>query len=934
MAEHDNIDSAAYGEVCSKKSERLLCTQKIVYFTFFGTNAAALHKFHKECHLLRQLRCPKTVQYLAICSDPYITLPILLLGLCDENLTAFLEHTPGPLSYHKQLNIFHEIAQGLAYLHFNGLIHKNLTGNSVLMIAGTRAKITGFKISSMALTLCPYNQTQIASELCSQAFDIYSLGVLVIQILIQQLPDYPCSKKHEEEEMNNDIHSVHNTRVPLPVVSECMSHLKLIPNTHALKPLALQCLSYKEGWHPSAVQVSDWLFELKKSSEYAESVHQLQGSCVIEELKVQIIWGQKTSSNDNVDDKDKQNDVVGIKCQDTPYAKDTGDQNFKQKHGELRLAQEKLRGSKELPQEFQQNQQDNDRTDIELFQSSNDRKVLQLELQGASSTSREHPTTPSPTAMVLASQKDIGIMRWKEGRNAPHAMHRGAAVVHGNTAYFRPGGSKKVYSYQNILGQERWSELPNNPYLNCGLAIIDSFVTSVGGWNSGHTNTLLSFRGQDVWSESFPPMLTSRSHVACVSTEMALVVAGGRTMGGITDTVEVMRISTKHWTIVMPLPRRCSLLSTALCGPILYLAGGDMGSLSASKSVLSCFLPALLDDKEPESGTQAKSLVKNNVWKEISSLPVTQSTLISFGGHILAIGGRDDSDEPTSNIYRYDFNTDSWTVSCRMIKKQTSCLVVALPEGHLTVVEDYTVSTTAIVLEHSIEDDAQCKAGSISKVIIDTQLLPKLDLERRLHHKFSLTAPDSIALTEKTTAPPIPLSLAKHEHQFERSLSFEGLIELPYLAARPSVPIINKGQSPRICSVSEESLNWRKGKDAPDKMQRGAAILHGNTAYFRPAFSFKIHSYQNIIGREQWHQLPDNLNENCGLAVIDGLLTSIGGRYKKSLTFSSASQMIKTGWRFSLPCLHHVAMQLVSLQTRLLLWQEVLENPSPLTLWR
>ena len=64
-------------------------------------------------------------------------------------------------------------------------------------------------------------------------------------------------------------------------------------------------------------------------------------------------------------------------------------------------------------------------------------------------------------------------------------------VVHENTAYFRSWGSHKVYSYQIIGEEEQWSQLPDNDNWNCGLAVIDGLVTSVGGYKNGYTNTLL-----------------------------------------------------------------------------------------------------------------------------------------------------------------------------------------------------------------------------------------------------------------------------------------------------------------------------------------------------------------------------------------------------------------------------------------------------------
>ena len=52
-------------------------------------------------------------------AHPKTQLPVLLMELCDESLTAFLERSTGPLSYHIQVNIAHDVALALVS---NGLI--------------------------------------------------------------------------------------------------------------------------------------------------------------------------------------------------------------------------------------------------------------------------------------------------------------------------------------------------------------------------------------------------------------------------------------------------------------------------------------------------------------------------------------------------------------------------------------------------------------------------------------------------------------------------------------------------------------------------------------------------------------------------------------------------------------------------------------------
>ena len=751
----ESLGSGSYGGVCKAKCDGLLCAAKIMHPTLFdlrdpGT-ASYLRKFQEECHLLSLARHPNVVQYLATYYDPDTRLPVLLMELCDESLTAFLERSPGPLSYHVQLNICLDIALALVYLHSNGLIHRDLTGNNILMIAGTRAKITDFGMSKLAtgnprmtaLTLCPGNLLYMSPEALDEAksytakLDIFSFGVIVIQILTRQFPNptdrfrIVYSSQFDEE-----------VRLLVPETERRQAHLQLIPDTHSLKPLALQCLK-KEMQRPSALQLSERLSELKQAPQYTESMHQVQnrggnetgdeiatlrrqvqevqkqnidkeqlnqqlqqqleGQRILTEAKTREAsehQARSTQLQRMVEAKDRQlQQIIEIKDREIQRTLATKQHAIETKERQLQQTQQQLRDSRQLVEQFQQSLQHKDKTISDLQQTishhEREREIEQLKQQDIASSIQQQqlPVTAEKTQTATAvsvAQKDISKMTWREGKKAPEGMGRGAAVVDGNTAYFTPDGSSMVYSYQNILGNEQWSRLPVNPNEVFSLAVIDGVLTSVGGKDSrGSTNTLLSLTGEGKrkkWSEVFPPMPTPRSRTACITTEKALVVAGG-IAGGDLATVEVMDINTKQWTTVCPLPQKLGSLSGIVCGDSLYLAGGITRG-SGSKSVLTCSLPDLW---QPETlGSRIRqTLTRSNVWKEISSLPVTCSNLASFGGHLLAIGGRN-SGNLTTDVYRYDSHTDSWHVISQMKNKRSQCLAVTLPEDQLIVLGGWT----------------------------------------------------------------------------------------------------------------------------------------------------------------------------------------------------------------------------------------------------
>ena len=680
-----------------------------LHFLTSGTDSY-LRKFREECHLLSLARHPNVVQYLATYYDPDTRLPVLLMELCDESLTAFLERSPGLLSYHVQLNICLDIALALVYLHSNGLIHRDLTGNNVLMIAGTRAKITDFGMSKLAtgnphmiaLTLCPGNLLYMSPEALDEAksytakLDIFSFGVIVIQILTRQFPN-PTDRFQSIHDPRYDK----EVRLVVPETERRQAHLQLIPDTNPLKPLVLQCLK-KEMQRPSALQLSERLSDLKQAPQYTESMHQAQSKSEIQQLEQQlrhqrILTEAKTREASEhqahstqlqrmVEAKDRQIQENQLRIKQYLAAIGTMERDLQQ-------TQQQLRDNQHLVEQFHQSLKHKDKTISDLQQTishhEREREIQHLKQQDIASSiqPQQLPVTAEKlqtATAVSVTQKEIRKMTWREGKKAPETMVRGAAVVDGNTAYFRPAGSSTVYSYQNILGNEQWSRLPDNRNAAFSLAVIDGVLTSVGG--RGPTNTLLSLTGEGEgkqWSKVFPPMPTPRSLTACIPTEKALVVAGGEA-GGDLATVEVMDINTKMWTTVCPLPKKLRSPSGIVCGDSLYLAGGYTG-FSGSKSVLTCSLPDLW---QPETlGSRIRrTLTRSNVWKEISSLPVAISTLASFGGHVLAIGGRDDSGNPTTDVYRHDSHTDSWHVISQMKNKRSQCLAVTLPEDQLIVV--------------------------------------------------------------------------------------------------------------------------------------------------------------------------------------------------------------------------------------------------------
>jgi len=70
-------------------------------------------------------------------------------------------------------------------------------------------------------------------------------------------------------------------------------------------------------------------------------------------------------------------------------------------------------------------------------------------------------------------------------------------------------------------------------------------------------------------------------------------------------------------------------------------------------------------------------------------------------------------------------------------------------------------------------------------------------------------------------------------------------------------------------------LQWSKCGRAPCEMSRPSCVVDGNMAYFRKSGSKDMYSYNSE--KQTWSSLPQCPYMSCSLAVVNGLLTTIGG---------------------------------------------------------
>ena len=730
----ESLGIGSYGAVCKAMCDDLPCAAKILHpalfqFTTPGSTSV-MRKFEQECRLLSAIKHPHIVQYLGMCHDPESKLPVLLMELMDESLTRFLARSQEPIPYRTEVNLCYDIALALSYLHSNGIIHRDLSSNNILLIAGSRAKVTDFGMVKLytancstvqltPLTLCPGTMAYMSPEALAEPpvytdkLDSFSFGVLGIQIMTRKFPD--PGDRFQIIEIHDPRAPSGKVKVDIPEVERRRSHIDLIDPAHPLLALALTCLQDNDRDRPSCHKLCGHISALKASSKYVSSLQQspvttkptetstkpaeasnreheetqaqqiqnLQKQLEIQNDKLKSQSDKLLSQSDQLEAKEQkiqQQQQQILKLQN--LLTETNDQlrilkqQLPAQSAHLHIQSDQLQGKEqEIQQQSQQMQRQQN-----LVSSTDD--VLNL-------TAKDEPQVSGATASVSNIE-----LRWNDGGRAPCKMWGGVATVDGCVAYFRCAPvDKEVPVYSFDFTTQNWSALPKCPSYGFSLAIVNTLLTAIGGKmpNGKVSSSLLSLI-DNKWTEHFMPMPTKRWVTTAVCNDSYLVVAGGWGEGNKRlSTVEVMSTNTRQWFTASSLPHPLSEASATLCGDQVYILAG-FHEKGKSKSVFTCSLDALFQSCQSQSlGTRLRALSspsrgRTRVWQKLLDTPVTLSTCVSLHGQLIVVGGRDSDDKKTSVIHTYKPATNSWEPISHITTPRSQCLLAVFPQNKLMVV--------------------------------------------------------------------------------------------------------------------------------------------------------------------------------------------------------------------------------------------------------
>ena len=159
--------------------------------------------FHREMVIASQCRHPNLLQFIGATLQGN---PIIITELMETSLRSLLQQQA--LEHHHILPICRDVAMAINYLHNltpDPVIHRDVSSSNVLLnslplpAGGWLAKLSDYGSANFAWrshTIGPGCPTYAAPEASSVVnhtpkMDVYSYGVLLLEVCTGELPDYP-----------------------------------------------------------------------------------------------------------------------------------------------------------------------------------------------------------------------------------------------------------------------------------------------------------------------------------------------------------------------------------------------------------------------------------------------------------------------------------------------------------------------------------------------------------------------------------------------------------------------------------------------------------------------------------------------------------------------------------------------------------------------
>ena len=266
----NELGRGSYAVVLEVIYQGLKCAGKKLHEVLYETGIGhAARRYLEECRLLSQTRHPNIVQFLGVCFEEGSQFPILVMEFLPTNLTS-CHHRYGILPEEISYSILYDVSLGLAYLHGQTppIIHRDLSGNNVLLSTNMAAKISDLGVAKM-LNLTPLQQmtetpgtqaymppeVMVADPHYDVGVDEFSFGALMIHVFTAE---WPAPKLGQTRVDPSNPHAV----VAVTEVERREDFFHKIGPGHHLVDLIRRCLSNNPSLRPHSPEIVERMSDL------------------------------------------------------------------------------------------------------------------------------------------------------------------------------------------------------------------------------------------------------------------------------------------------------------------------------------------------------------------------------------------------------------------------------------------------------------------------------------------------------------------------------------------------------------------------------------------------------------------------------------------------------------------------------------------------